>query len=247
MFSSPLIEMRPARATQLGPRARALRSVLVWAVGLVLASASPARGQSAAALSQAKAAWAAGRAYFNQGNYRAAMREFESGFTLSGKGGFLHNMGECARKLGAAEQAYQLYLRYLQQYPKGKHRVEALRRCQGLKRGACGGAQGPLQSPVSGAAAPKSAMAPSTAPAREASAIVISKVVLPQATATRPFPSQPLAPRPAGRAGRWYKHWGFWTAVGAVVLAGAVTSIAVVANKGRSSIPAGDWVVDLRR
>ncbi|MBW2731214.1 MAG: hypothetical protein JRH20_02410 [Deltaproteobacteria bacterium] len=205
-------------------------------VVLTLLLGSPlAHAQTSQELKQARAAWKAGRSLFGKGDYRAAKVKFQEGFRLSKKSGFLHNMAECARMGGSKPEARQLYMRYLREYPTGKHRHEALMRCQALKAGPCVVVDKPA---TTGAEHPKKAE-PDLAPSDPGAA----KGFLPPSS--NPAESAPGDEKTSSTA--WYKHWGFWTAVGAVVVAGTVTTVALASSSGDAAIPAGDSLLDFRK
>ena len=193
----------------------------------------PAAARSPAELEQAREAWKAGSALFDKGDFKAARARFEQGFRLSGKGGFLYNIGECARLAGDTMGAHAAYTRYLREFADGKHRDAVLEKCRGLGLGPCSTLKATPAPPPTPKAADEPG--PDLSPPAPAG----------QAKQPGPFTS-PAPPAPTTRSTRWYKHWGFWTAVGAVVVAGTVTAIAVAARPGDPSTPAGDATLSWR-
>ena len=83
-------------------------------------------------VSRAREAWKVGKRLFQHRRYARAMKQFTRGHQLTGRGGFLYNMAECARALGDRERATSLYARYLRDFPRGKHRARAHKRCRAL-------------------------------------------------------------------------------------------------------------------
>lgn len=187
----------------------------------------PAQGRPPAeGIARARAAWLEGRQLFNQGRFEAAKGAFAAGYRLSGKEGFLFNMAECERLIGRKPSARRLYLRYLSEHPGGRYKGRALRRCQALRAGPC---DAPQES--SRRAGPVTVLSPDDPSARQ--------------PLVRTRPPRRRRSRPSSSA--FYKHWGFWAGVGAVVVAGSVTAIVLgTRSDGAPPTPAGDYTLDLR-
>lgn len=191
--------------------------------------ASPAQGQpvqSAERMARARAAWLEGRQLFDQGRFSAAKASFARGYRLSSKGGFLFNMAECERLIGKKRGARRLYLKYLTNHPKGRHKERALHKCQGLQAGPCH----------------------ETKKAQRRSA-PLTRGLSPDDPSAR----QPLVRSPARTSSQrssstpFYKHWGFWAGVGAVVVAGSVTAIVLgTRSDDEPAMPTGDYTLDFR-
>ena len=193
---------------------------------------------SAAALLEAEAAWQRGKEHFGRDQYDRAMAEFEKGYRLTGRGGFLFNMAECARLLRKGKVARELYMRYLAKYPTGQFRENALARCEALGEGSCK-SEPPVFVP-----------APTPAPVQQPAAQPLGNPALPPPTrasglAPRAVDITPVQPSARRSHRPFYRHWAFWTAVG-VVVAGAATGVAL-AVKGRSGgRPDADLSTDAR-
>jgi hypothetical protein len=184
--------------------------------------APTARGQPAEPMARARAAWLEGRQLFDQGRFGAAKDSFERGYRMSGKGGFLFNMAECDRLNGKKKGARRLYLKYLTDHPEGRHKDRALRRCRRLQVGPC-----QLRDTLT------RGLSPDDPSARQPFVRVPAK-----RSSSRP---------PAGRSTAFYKHWGFWAGVGAVVVAGSVTAIVLgTRSDDEPAMPAGDYTIDFR-
>jgi tetratricopeptide (TPR) repeat protein len=86
-----------------------------WAIVLLGALAAPTRSvaQSDAARVRAEA----GRRLYELGRYVDAIREFESGYALDPRPGFLVNIGQAYRQLGDLEDARDYYRRFLAEAP----------------------------------------------------------------------------------------------------------------------------------
>jgi hypothetical protein len=209
--------------------------------------ASTARGRPAEpvkSMAQARAAWLDGKQLFDQGRFGAAKASFERGYQLSGKGGFLFNMAECDRLTGKNREARRLYLKYLSNHPEGRHKERALHRCLRLQAGPC-----ELRLTRS---APKEREEPESTPESRGSAPLTRGLSPEDPSARQPLVRGPAQrsssrPPPAKRSTAFYKHWGFWAGVGAVVVAGSVTAIVLgTRSDDEPAMPAGDFTVDLR-
>lgn len=190
-------------------------------------------------MTEARQAWKTGQESFDRGEYRAALVQFRRGYKLSGKGGFLFNMAECARMMGKdLSLAHRLYARYLKGHPQGKHVQEARSRCLALGLGPCV----TLPRPSSGAAV-ASTRAPQVKRSQPAAA---PRVVL-SSPGPRTEPSPFLPPRNSTqkmtRNRPFYKHWALWVGVG-VVLAGTATAIAVSQAGGSADTPSGVYTLN---
>jgi hypothetical protein len=258
---------------------------LLWIVlctGLGLATM--ARAKTPADIKQAKLAWKQGQELYNKGDFKGALKEFSRGYKLSGKGGFLFNMAECARRMASKKLAREMYLRYVREHPKGKHTSEALKQCLSLAVGPCP-EDGSLTEPrpakpaakpaALAKAKPAASTAKAAASAAKPAALAKAKPATaaakppplakakPAASTVKPPPlakakpaastvkadylPPPAAP-PGGKQERsrpFYRHWGFWAGVGAVVVAGSVTAV-VLATRGDDgpSYPPSDYTLD---
>ena len=87
-------------------------------VMLVLALlAGVARAQGADDVAKARQHFEAGRALYNLGNFRDAIREFSAGYQLAPRPQFLVNLGQAYRKLGELEKARDQYRKFLDEAP----------------------------------------------------------------------------------------------------------------------------------
>ncbi|MDZ4696608.1 MAG: tetratricopeptide repeat protein [Deltaproteobacteria bacterium] len=88
---------------------------------------------SATDLEEGKARFAAGRAHFDKGDFKAAMDEFQAGFALTRINGFLLNIGVCQRKLGQKQEALATFDGLLKSEPNLPKRSEVERMVEQLK------------------------------------------------------------------------------------------------------------------
>lgn len=105
------------------------RRLTAWLVALTMILAPVAVGQSWAQdnLAQARQHYSAGKGLFDAGDYRGAIREFESANRLAPSPLLEFNIGLAHERLGAKAEALQHYRAYLQAMPGAANRgtVEA--------------------------------------------------------------------------------------------------------------------------
>jgi hypothetical protein len=192
--------------------ALALSVVLVVAGSATARAGDPGRVSPAKRTLLSRAHYEAGLARFNAGNFEEAVREFELGYQLRALPLFLFNIAQAARRAGQLQKALDHYERYLQEQPAASERAEVELRIAQLR------AQLAAAAPPAPAEPPPPAIAPAAA----------------TVTLVAPAPPPPEAPR--------RKRTGVWVTlgvVGAVLLAGAVTAVAVTQTAG-PSIPKTD-------
>lgn len=177
-----------------------------------------AHGNDAAA----RDAFAAGRTAYERGDFDSALEHYEHALALSKRPELLFNIGRAADSDGQARRALVAYEGYLSAVPAADNRsfVEArvarLRAAAGLNA-------------VPSAAPPL----PSVADA------------MPQAVSATPAPvASPAQPVDQGERSRavWKRGW-FWTAVGAVIVAGTVGTIVGVTRAGEPNRAKADEYV----
>lgn len=215
--------------------------------------------QSPEDMTRARAAHKKGQQLYQQGDYPGALDHFSRGYKLSGKSGFLFNMAESARQIGSKETAREMYMRYVRKHPTGKHRATALQMCLQLKVGPC-----PMDGVLEQPGGPRDELPDKLPPLPKAKARVTTP---PPAGVSRTRPAThlktgalkpvehpqkdylPPPPPPAGvheeSSTPFYKHWAFWTGVGAVIIAGGVTAV-VLATRSDSGdgSPPSDYVIE---
>jgi tetratricopeptide (TPR) repeat protein len=84
--------------------------VLLVALCAARVHAAPTPEADAAA---ARVHFQAGKSFYDMGQYRDALREFEAGYALAPRARFLLNIGHCHRNLDELEQARDSYRRFL--------------------------------------------------------------------------------------------------------------------------------------
>jgi tetratricopeptide (TPR) repeat protein len=169
-----------------------------------------------------------GEKAFNAGDFAHALAEFEAGYALVPRPGFLLNMAHSQRRLGHSLKARSLYKRYLLADPESKQRDEVLgfiaqldsiiadeERAEGGKPSVEAKPTAPAPAPPPAPATAQIRAAAITTPATPATPVLAAVHVT---TAPRPA-SDPSSPTPIYRRG-----W-FWAAAGAVVVGAAAALI----------------------
>jgi tetratricopeptide (TPR) repeat protein len=191
-----------------------------------IARAEPRPSADSASVQRARRHFLAGKQAFEAQSYAAALREFEAGYAIEPRPGFLLNMGHAARRLGDLPRAHELYQAFLATDPPADERGVAEKLVAELERDVPA-----LRRPASPLAAtpPRLALAPSSSAAASSSAVV-------GAAAAPPTFSLVDAPRPSsGSSGPIYGRWWFWAGAGAVA-AGVVTAILIGPLRAGSSM-----------
>jgi tetratricopeptide (TPR) repeat protein len=84
----------------------------------------------------ARAHFLSGQSYFDEGRHGDALNEYREAYRISGRPGFLYNIGVCEEKLGHLDAAVAAFERYLREAPAAPDRapVEAhLRELRGQR------------------------------------------------------------------------------------------------------------------
>jgi tetratricopeptide (TPR) repeat protein len=97
-----------------------------WLLGLVLAlgavglpqrvDAAP-HNSSSATTQRARRHFLSGKRAFEARRYPVALKEFEAGYAIYPRPGFLLNMGHAARRMGQLKRARDYYLKFLESDP----------------------------------------------------------------------------------------------------------------------------------
>jgi tetratricopeptide (TPR) repeat protein len=254
-----------------GFRALAIVLSIVLSSALVAPRAGHAESRAAAAnVARARVHFQSGKRAFESKHYAKALEEFEAGYALEPRAGFLLNMGHAARRMGDVRQARDLYLKFLATDPPADERRSAAKLVAEIERElspepAPHSANVAPPPPVAVAPAAETPSPPSPiAAASEAGPRAVGEPTYragprPIAATARTLPRAPrsaddltpavsLRTRPAATdndattsAGPIYRRWWFWPAAGALA-AGAVTAILVGALGSDASARAnGSW------
>src|SRR5690242_5980271 len=112
-------------------------AVLVLIVGPIAAIAAPhgaAARAPTAELEKAKAHYAQGKVFFEQGNLQLARAEFEESYRLSKRADLLFNLALVAEKLGVYREAADYLVEYLRQRPGAPDRKSIQKSIDELER-----------------------------------------------------------------------------------------------------------------
>ena len=163
---------------------------------------------------EAKALFQAGREAFDSGRYDAALARWQEAYDISGRPGLLYNIGLAADRLRQDDKALSSFKKYLDQVPQAENRAEVEGRVSALQK------------------AKEEREAAATAPTPEETAQQASSaeqtrndVALTQ-TRDEPQASKPLT-----------RQWWFWTGIGAVVVGGVITTIALSSGGQKQAAP----------
>jgi hypothetical protein len=207
--------------------------------------ASAVRAESAADVTanveRARRHFLAGKQAFEAKNYAAAFHEFETGYAIEPRAGFLLNMGHALRRLGDQRRALDLYTRFLATDPPQAERRVAAKLVADLQREQPADAQAasPATKSASVSAAPAATAAPSLTLAPEPAAGSASATL----SLVDVAPPGEAAPRGAdgSGAGPIYRRWWFWAGAGGLA-AGVATAILMgTLGAGSSARDSGTW------
>jgi Tetratricopeptide repeat len=212
------------------------------AASAVQAADPPAGNHPSAAEQQARADFARGDAAYKNGQYAQAVTEFEAGYALAPRPGFILNIALAWRKLGNLHKARAYYKKYLLIEPDSKFRPNVTALIAELDtaladedRAAAVAVSTPANRAPSGGAtgvATSAATPPTTAPS---SALSAPAPAAPAPEVTLLAPASPSLAAPTstspGSASGVYRRPLFWVAVG-VVVAGAALGLVLWQRSG---------------
>jgi Tetratricopeptide repeat len=115
------------------PRSEATKTVSCLLAALVLALASPARGDESAT-EQARQHYETGTQQYDLGHWDDAIREFEKAYELRPDPSFLYNLAQAYRRKGDPKRALDLYRNYLAKVPKTPQRTEIEEKIKSLQK-----------------------------------------------------------------------------------------------------------------
>jgi tetratricopeptide (TPR) repeat protein len=179
-----------------------------------------------ATASEARAHYKQGVAHFNLDEWKPAMEEFKTAYRLYPDPTFLYNIALCHRKLGEHAEALSFYKKYLRE-PGAKNRDEVQRRIAELETIVAAEAKAPHKTEPPPPPPPAQNLKPPP-PAATPNLTPPPVVAPPLAPAREPALEIGAAPPPPEEAAApLYKKWWLWAGVGAVVVAGTLTAVAL--------------------
>ncbi len=179
-------------------------TVKAWFLGLSLAlgfAGLPQRVDAAshnsgsATTQRARRHFLAGKHAFEAKRYPAALKEFEAGYAIDPRPGFLLNMGHAARRMGELKRARDYYLKFLESDPPAAERRSTIALVMELDRqlaSAQGAGKHASATPEPAAVAPPPTVAP---PPVETAVAVAPIEPLAVAAKEEAEPEAPPAPR----------------------------------------------------
>jgi tetratricopeptide (TPR) repeat protein len=186
---------------------------------LLIASARPAAGASAAAEREARRAFQAGEAHFKAGLYAEALADYQAGYGVAPLPGFLINVAQCQRRLGDLARARATYQKFLMVAPDSPLGPEVKRLIADLDQmladeAAADAAKPSAASESADEATPALQLSPPAASEEPAAAKVSATLTV-------------AAAPPAPTARPLWKRWWVWGLVGAAVAGGTVAAFAL--------------------
>jgi hypothetical protein len=156
--------------------------------------------------------FAKAKTHYDLNEWEAALKEFKDAYRAIQDPKLLYNIAQCHWKLGQKREAVEFYKLYLRREPNARNQAEVQRRIDELEKAlASEPAATPAPTPVTPGPAPAAAPLPVLTPPPPEPLTTVPQIE------ARPIPeTQPV-----------YKKWWFWTAVGAVVVGGVVTGLAL--------------------
>jgi hypothetical protein len=189
------------------------RGLLLLVVALSSLCISPALAEESDKTEAARQHYRSGEDAFKAGNYPQALKEFEAGFALVNRPGFLLNMAHAYRRMNELKRARAFYKSYLLASPDSEDRDE-------------------VQSVLKEIDSAIEAEETSQPNARKAQATTLLPEAPAPGSAGRPGTTltTSTAVTPDQDDGHFYGRWWFWTLVGTAVV-GGVTAVVVMANR----------------
>lgn len=192
---------------------------------------TPALAQSTAAVGaqtsqktndeEARDLFKSGKAAYEAGNYNDALAFFEQSYERSGRAALLYNIGQTADRLRQDDKAIDSFIKYLAQTPPdAPNRSEVKARLQALENARRAREErAATEADRSAANGPTPEQTAEQAPVDPAQSNAIFAEPEPRASTT----DAPVT-----------KKWWFWTAIGAVVVAGTATALVLALGNGKT-------------
>jgi tetratricopeptide (TPR) repeat protein len=189
----------------------------------------PAPAASPEAEKEARAHFQAGEAHFKAGAFDDALAEYQQGYDAKPLPGFLVNIAQCQRRLGDLKKARATYQKFVLVAPDSPL-VPQVRSMIAEIDGLLEKEQEKSAAEPDGDANPAGAVPPPAPPPAPAAPVLV---------AAAPEPAPVASPEPPRH------RWWLWGALGAVVVGGAVTAVAL-STGGSTTIHDGS-LATLRR
>jgi tetratricopeptide (TPR) repeat protein len=217
---------------------RARLAISCTAAFLLVLFAVTARADDA---SDAKVHYQKATAHYAVGEYKEAAGEYEAAYKAKQDPALLYNAAQSHRLAGDNQKALLLYKNIVKLHPTSKYAIESKDRIDKLEQAIATTQSPPNQpAPVDGNAAPATAsppvqpLVPAATPGAPPAAAPPPAVAPAPPPGASPEATLTTAPPSNGEAPVYTKVW-FWAVIGAVVVGGVVTAVAL------SSGSSGAW------
>ena len=223
-------------ATALVRVAACVVGVAVWA-GAARADAQDRE----ASLRQARQHFINGKKAFDEKRYPAALTEFQAGYELEPRRGFLLDMGHAARKMGDLPRARELYQRFLQTDPPDPERRVAQQFAREIDRKLAQTGSRPAKPapPEEAEASPVASEPAESHDAEQALVVPTLEPLSPEPLLLAPVPEPDESSRSDRSAS---SRWWLWAGLGALV-AGAAATVLILRSRdtGDGAHTSGSW------
>jgi len=178
---------------------------------LLLLAARPAAAEiTEEAKAQARLHYSKGKAAFELGRFKEALKEYSQAYKLAPLPGFLFNIGQCHRNLDNYEKAIFSFRLYLKKMPEARNRAAVETLLEELEQKA----------------------EEERRRQQQATSVPSYEPVPPPIT--QPPPYRPPPPKP------FYTQWWFWVPVGAVLVGGAAVGGYYAFRPREPDLPSSD-------
>jgi len=197
--------------------------IFVWVLALGLDLVGPIHAAEDGK-QVAKAHYETGTRLYEVQEYAKALDEYKSAYLAKPDPAFLFNIGQCYRKLGDDTKALEFFQQYLKKAPSSDpNRAQGEARIRDIETSRAKTSESaPAPPPAVVGGPPPSLTAPPTGTPPATPGVDL--------TATSAGTEEPNR-KPV------LKRWWFWTGVGAVVAAGAVTAVVLATSHTSSNVP----------
>jgi hypothetical protein len=203
------------------------RGVVMVLVAL-WAFAGNAIAASADAEKQARRSFQRAETHFKAGLFAEALAEYQDGYERLPLPGFLINIAQCQRRLGALAQARATYRKFMLVAPDSPYVPEVKSLVAELDN--------LLDSPPAAAPPPGQAETSPVSPPSVATAPASQTLAGATAAPAESLVTVPASRPPPAATGR---RWWLWGGIGAAVVAGTVTAIVLLRSPGTTTLHEG--------
>lgn len=218
--------------------------VLVAAAVVIVVAAQPARAADSSddKTAQARALSQEATAHYAVGEFIQAAEKYQAAYKLKADPALLYNAAQSYRLAGKNDKALLLYKNYVMFYPNARNVPNVQQQIAKLQEAIAAQEKAQTQPPTTtepaggaGGAVASSAPAVTSPPPATGGLPTAPSTSVAAPTGSSPGVSLVATPAPQTPSEPLYKKWWLWTAVGAAVAAGVVTTVVI------ASRPSGAW------